>query len=121
MFLSEYRLGTGAPGAPAVDLNLAVDAPSKKESGLGKITQAVNPPLNMDEFVHGSYDQLQNQIVATLTGVPAPAAGAEVNFGASLVLPAWGKPGEASFWYRDGDGRIQQIGPVPARPIQPAT
>ena len=116
LFLSNYRIGTGAPGAFTLDLNMMVDAPQKNEIGTAKITQAVNPPLDLQTAVHGSYDKMGTQIVAYMKGDQLVAGAVE--FQAALVVPEWGQPGYASYFWVDDKGQKHHIGPVPANPIK---
>lgn len=61
----DFKIGTGAPGAPLLRPVLTVPQNSSRVSGQGWFTQPVNPPLRFDNAFTG--------IVSVLTLPPAPA------------------------------------------------
>lgn len=77
LFVVELQAGTGLPGAPELHLSLAVDTVTRQLSGIGAVSQAVNPPLDMLTYVKGAYFLLpilppaKFPLQVHLTGVPA--------------------------------------------------
>jgi hypothetical protein len=109
-----YRIGTGLPGAPTLTVQWVVSTIHQTVSGVGTVTQAVNPPLNLHVNMHGHYMMDGDEVWVTAVG--AKPGGAIM---VRLILPdGWGKPGKADFrWYannRFGDSG----GNVPAAPCR---
>lgn len=109
-----YRGGTGLPGAPMLTLQLVVSAENEMVSGVGVLTQAVSPPLNLHVNVHGHFVQEGKEVIVTAVGAKPGGAVQAV-----LILPSgWGQPGKADFkWYANnhfGDSG----GTVPAAPCR---
>ncbi len=122
-FLANFQCGTGAAGAPALTLNLVVSNPMTDDQppqpfavgGIGTITQAVNPPVDVTTNISGITHPAGGGTVAAMIGVPAP--GTQTNFQGVLVLPqGWGQDGTITYRYLR-DGQFVNVGPVPARPI----
>jgi hypothetical protein len=75
--------GKGIPGAPTLHFSLLVNPPSGSVSGLVRITQATNPPLDAEIKVSGSIHALGSQSetnIVLLEGtypyvLPPPAIG----------------------------------------------
>ncbi len=119
-FLANYRCGTDMAGAQTLTLNLVVATPIGQQepetvNGLGTITQAISPPLNLSTQISGVVHSLNGPlIVAAMVG---RSFAGEQNFQGVLALPdGWGKPGTATYWYVV-DGQQIHVGPVPAEPI----
>lgn len=119
-FLANFRCGTKAAGAQVLTLELVVSTPMGKTAptsvnGLGTITQATSPPLDLRTNISGVVHSLNGPIVTVaMTGT----AGGHQNFQGVLVLPnGWGKAGSVSYSYlRDGEQIF--VGPVDAEPIE---
>jgi hypothetical protein len=115
-FLAEFRIGSGALGAPALDLKTVVSAPAHHVQGAGDITQAVNPPVNVHTIVAGNFSTMGQAVVIALTGVPHQGAGIE-NFQGHLYLPnGWNQEGIASYRYMD-NGIWHEVDNVNAKPL----
>lgn len=118
-FLANYRCGSGMAGAQTLTLDLVVSTPfgqgqSTTVSGVGRITQATNPPLNLVTFIKGVVHMLNGPTAVAMTGTSITG---EQNFQGVLLLPhGWGKPGSATYIYVR-DGEQIDVGPVNAEPI----
>jgi hypothetical protein len=119
-FLANFRCGTGAPGAQTLVLNLLVSTPLGKPpqaptvGGIGTITQATNPPLDLRTNITGVVHAMNGQLAVAMIGTDVTGA---QNFQGVLVLPkGWGQPGSATYWYVR-EGQQISVGPVDAEPI----
>ena len=115
LFLACYQVGGTMPGAPMVNLHLAVNTPAQAVNGSGQITQATNPPLNEASNVSGGYSVMtvmpsNTHIQVRLTGYPPvnwpPQAGIgpviPANLDMIMVLSKDWKSGDAQYQYRTG-------------------
>jgi hypothetical protein len=123
LYLATFVVGNqGVPGAPLLQVQALVDAPTGKISGHARITQAIAPPAG-----NIAISDLTGQIrslgfgkgmrVVTLTGsypyvLPPPAIGTVTEpFSATLVLGQDSWAGQGSFSYGG-----HEVGDVPVRP-----
>jgi len=114
-YLAQWRIGTGAPGAPTLDLKTVVSAPTHHLQGAGDITQAVNPPLNVHSIITGNFSHMGAAVTISLTGVPNQGAG--MNFEGHLYLAnGWNNDGIATCRYLN-DGTWHEIDNVKATPL----
>lgn len=135
LFHASYRIGEARTGGVLFQLDLTVDAPTKRIQGLGRITLAVNPPLQIAAAVQGSYGQLPKLpqapalVLVVLTGYPPihwpPHGGIGpvilLNVDLRMVLaPDW-KSGTASYRYLDEQGRWHDVESAPVKLLAPAT
>jgi len=113
-----YMVGGNMPGAPAVNLYLAVNTPAQSVTGAGQITQitqTTNPPLNEPTNVTGNYSVMtvkpnNTHIQVRLTGYPPvnwpPQGGIgpviPANLDMIMVLTKDWKDGDAQYQYRSG-------------------
>lgn len=107
LFQVRYRVSTGTPGAPELELHLAVATPTRQISGIGQVTQSLEDPLIVSCPVHGEYREYTDingvNYVISLSGhekilpvgMPAPSC-----LEAALVLVGGWDRGTASFSYR---------------------
>lgn len=115
LFLACYQVGGNMPGAPAVNLHLAVNTPAQSVNGAGMITQATNPPLHESTSVSGNYSVMtvmpnNTHIQVRLTGYPPvnwpPNGGIgpviPANLDMIMVLTKDWKGGDAQYQYRSG-------------------
>jgi hypothetical protein len=131
LFLVRYRIGTGLPGAPTLDLALTVDTVDRVINGSGRLTQATNPPLNQRLRAHGSYGVIpmppEPKIAANLVGYPTvdwpPHGGIgpviPPNLYLHMVLDEGFRTGVASYRYRtpDPSGAWIEVNGVPVRQV----
>lgn len=112
-----YEIRSNLAGAPRLDLTLTVDKDNKLEKGTAELTQPVSPPLDMKfDNVRGDFFEIEKQIFAHMANDPTRPG--EANLVAALVVPKWGDPGEASYYYTDARMQKHYIGPVKAIPIR---
>lgn len=76
LFLAEYEISTGLAGAPVLHLALTVNTVDRAVSGAARVTQAINPPLDVRSQVHGSFTYMtvmpnQTSILVVATGTPS--------------------------------------------------
>lgn len=121
LFPLAYRIGTSAPGAQSLALNLLVFTPEETVSGTAAITQATNPPLDVHSDVWGEYTYLTvmspgvSKILITAQGNQGgPGSNSIVNFKIQLVVGTDWKDGIANYTYYDGQRWIE-VNNVPAR------
>lgn len=55
LFPVSYEIGTGALGAPLFTVHFLVNTPQRTVTGMGQITQATNPPLDISTKLDGWY------------------------------------------------------------------
>ncbi|MBN3788022.1 DUF1842 domain-containing protein [Burkholderia sp. Ac-20353] len=133
LFPAGYVIGTGLPGAPTLRLALLVDTPERSVVGTATVTQAVNPPVEFDADVWGTYTYMalmppvNTRILVTLQGNQGgPASNSIVTFRLQLVLENDWQSGVASYRYFD-NGSWHAIENVPARidrefvPLEPGS
>ncbi|MDQ3283914.1 MAG: DUF1842 domain-containing protein [Acidobacteriota bacterium] len=120
-FLANYRCGTGAAGAQTLNLALVVSTPMSDPTqaptvgGVGTITQATNPPLDLNTNISGIVHMLNGPTAVAMAGTSVTG---QQNFQGVLVLPqGWGKPGSVTYWYAR-DGQPVHVGPVDAQPVK---
>ena len=96
-----YQIGKPRlTGAPRLDVTLTIDKENKVEKGTAELTQSVSPPLDLKfDHVQGDYFEIEKQVFAHLAN-PSQKPG-ESELVAALVIPTWGEPGEASYYYTD--------------------
>lgn len=134
LFPVNYLIGTELPGAPTLRLSLLVNTPDKRVNGWGRITQAVNPPVDIRTHAHGTYTYMatmkDNHILVVASGTPAadgpPQAGVALllNFELRMVLADDWASGTAVYRYRiDGAWSPEVTAPVKliaSEPVQAA-
>jgi hypothetical protein len=120
LFPVSYRIGTGAPGAQSLTLNLLVSTPDTKVNGTAAITQATNPPLDEHSDVWGEYTYLTvmspgvSKILVTAQGNHGgPGANSIINFDVRLVVGTDWREGVANYRYFDGQ-RWHEVNNAPA-------
>ncbi|WP_225768359.1 DUF1842 domain-containing protein [Inquilinus sp. Marseille-Q2685] len=134
LFHASYRIGESRPGGKLFTLDLVVDTPTKRINGLGRITQAVSPPLDIPTTLQGNYSQLPtlppapSLLLVVLTGYPpihwpphggiGPVIPPNVELRMTLT-PDW-KSGTASYRYLDDKGQWHEVEAAPVTLIAPA-
>jgi len=116
LFIVAYNIGTSLPGAPHLNLHLAVNTVDEAVTGQGQVTQAVNPPVDVRTNVQGDFTYMtvmpnNTHILVTLTGTQAiqwPSTGGigpvlPPNFSLRMVLASDWKSGTANYKYQVGN------------------
>lgn len=121
LFPVSFDVGNHKPGAQQLQLDLLVNTPRRTLSGTASVTQAINPPLDLQLQVAGEYTFLglipptDARILVTLQGRKAgqgPAA--QVVFKAQLVLEQDWQVGVASYSY-EINGQWHSVENVPVK------
>lgn len=131
LFIVSYAIGGEMPGAPLFTVNLSVYTPGETISGIGHITQAVNPPLDIATNINGQYTYMcvmpkNCHILVTATGTPIvkwPQGGGvgpviPTNMELRMVLTEDWKSGTANYKYQDASGNWNEITNAPVKMIQ---
>ena len=118
MFLADYDLTKGIPGAPTAHLKLAVDPLRKTFSGTARISQAVPNPYDPME-VNGSYFEQPHLGLVISVRSTAPVVPGKPEFSSVFVTKNWGEAGQGWFWYFLGQTAYES-GLVPAVPVEVA-
>jgi len=115
LFPVTYVVATPAIGAPRLTLSLLVNTPAKKASGVARITQTTNPPLDFhaDVWGHFSYVRLEDgaepSIILALQGNPSgPTSTLADTFYFHGILAGGWQSGHASYRYFEG-GRWHEV------------
>lgn len=122
LFIACYKIGGGKPGAPLFDLHLCVNTPDKSVSGMGQLTQAVSPPLNLKTQLTGDFTYMtvmprNVHILVVATGYPSiawpPGGGIgpvlQPNASIRMVLEEDWKSGTATYKYVDNKGTWRDV------------
>lgn len=132
LFLVHYTIGSGAMGAPTLNLSLAVNTVHKTIHGIGEITQAVNPPVDVHTRVDGTYLHIQilgsPSLLVEATGMPpvhwpdrrrpqGPGPVILPNFFLRMVLQGWESGGTAYYRYQNAEGEWVEVDDVPVKKV----
>jgi uncharacterized protein DUF1842 len=131
LFLVNYQVGTGAPGAPTLNLSLAVNAAHRTLHGIGEITQAVHPPVDVDTRVDGTYLPIlilgNPSLLVEASGMPpvhwpdrrrqGPGTAILPNFFLRMVLQDWESGGTAYYRYQSSEGQWVEVNDVPVKKV----
>ena len=101
LFIGCYQIGGDKPGAPLFMVHLMFNAPDKRVSGSGEITQAINPPLDIHSRLQGNYTYMTVMprivhILISLDGYPALVPVMLPNVHLQMVLNEDWKSGTAN-------------------------
>ncbi len=131
LFIVSYEIGGNMPGAPLFKVNFSVYTPAKRVTGLGHITQAINPPLDIGTNLQGQYTYMcvmpdTCHILITATGYPIikwPQHGGvgpviPPNSDLRMVVGDDWKSGTANYHYLDSKGGWHEITDAPVKMIQ---
>ncbi|AZD21424.1 MULTISPECIES: DUF1842 domain-containing protein [Pseudomonas] len=109
LFPLSYRIGNPTPGAPSLTLDLLVYTPEQTVRGTSVVTQATNPPLDLQSDVWGQYTYLtvmppsSSKILVTAQGNQGgPGSNSIVTFKIQLVVDHDWKNGIANYQYYNG-------------------
>lgn len=132
LFLVNYQVGTGEPGAPTLNLSLAVNTSHKTIHGVGEITQAVNPPVDVHTKVDGTYLPIRimgnPSLLVEATGMPpvhwpdrrrSQGHGPVIlpNFFLQMVLQDWESGGTAYYRYQNAEGHWVEVNDAPVKKV----
>jgi hypothetical protein len=122
------------PGAPVLKVNFSVYTPGETVSGIGHITQATNPPLDIASNLNGQYTYMcvmphNCHILITATGYPIikwpQGAGIgpviPINLDLRMVVSEDWKTGTANYKYLDSTGKWNEITNAPVKVITSET
>ncbi|PKM45216.1 MAG: hypothetical protein CVV05_07560 [Gammaproteobacteria bacterium HGW-Gammaproteobacteria-1] len=128
LFIVSYEIGGEMPGAPLFKVNFSVYTPGETVSGMGHITQATNPPLDIATSLGGQYTYMcvmpkNCHILVTAIGHPMikwPQGGGvgpviPPNVELRMVLGEDWKSGTANYKYQDGKGSWHEVTDAPVR------
>jgi hypothetical protein len=135
LFLVKYQVGTGAPGAPTLNLSLAVNAAHRTLHGIGEITQTVNPPVDVQTRVDGTYLTILIQgspsLLVEASGMPpvhwpdrrrqGPGTVILPNFFLRMVLQDWESGGTAYYRYLSSEGQWVEVNDAPVKRVDVLT
>lgn len=132
--IATYDISTGLAGAPTLQIHLLFDDITETVLGWGRLTQAVNPPLEIKAWLTGGFlyplvNGAADQCIVFLKGVPLVkwpkygGIGPELPtvIDVTLNLNANRTEGTANYAYLGEDGKWhEQNGvPVKATPVAP--
>ena len=127
LFLVTYDIGTGMAGAPSFKVTMTVYTPEDTVSGGGNITQATNPPVNLNTRFNGQYTYMtvmpnQSNILVNATGysvVHCPPTPVIIpNLQLQMVLSEDWQSGIANYQYfNDASGKWTEVKNAPVRAI----
>jgi hypothetical protein len=129
-FKAKFEIGTGALGAPDFYIDINVNTLSKTLTGIGRITQAVFPPVDVHTRLQGMYMPMVSmppgpmRIIVTATGTSVipwlpdklqPRGQSNVHL--FMVLDGSWKSGSASYRYKGANGQWLEVENVPVARI----
>ena len=118
MFLADYDLTKGIPGAPVAHVKLSVDPVRKIVTGTATITQAL--PQEYDPMeVSGTFFEQQHVGLVISVKSTEPIVPGKPEFSSLIVIKNWGEAGQGWFWYFIGKTAYES-GLVPATPVEVA-
>lgn len=128
LFIVSYEIGGEMPGAPLFKVNFSVYTPGETVHGMGHITQATNPPLDIATNLSGQYTYMclmpkSCHILVTATGHPMikwPQGGGigpviPPNVELRMVLNEDWKSGTANYKYMDSKGMWHEVTNAPVK------
>jgi len=132
LFLVNYQVGTGEPGAPTLNMHLAVNIAHRTIHGIGEITQAVNPPVDVHTRVDGTFLPILimggPSLLVEATGMPpvhwpdrrrlqGPGPVILPNFFLRMILQSWEGGGTAYYRYQNAEGEWVEVSDVPVKKV----
>jgi hypothetical protein len=130
LFLVKYQVGTGEPGAPALNLSLAVNTVHRTIHGIGEISQAVQPPVDVHTRVDGTYLPIvlmgSPSLLVEASGIPpvhwpdrrvqGPGPVILPNFFLRMILQDW-KEGTAYYRYKNAENEWIEVNDVSVKKV----
>lgn len=130
LFIVSYEIGGNMPGAPSFNVNFSVYTPGETVHGMGHLTQATNPPLDIGTNLSGQYTYMcvmpkNCHILVTATGFPIikwPQGGGvgpmiPPNVELRMVLEEDWRSGTANYKYQDGSGNWHEVTNAPVKMV----
>ena len=124
LFPVSYEIGGNMPGAPLFKVNLVVFTPARTVNGAGHITQATNPPLDVQTSLFGQYTYMtvmpnNSHILVTALGHPTTLGpGTPVsppNVQLRMVLSSDWKSGTANYEYLGSNRQWHRVDNAPVK------
>jgi hypothetical protein len=108
------------PGAPLLTVTMTVSTPQRTLTGMGRIMQAVNPPLDLTTKLDGDYTYMtvmpnESHILVVANGYPALPV-LQPNLQLRMVLKADWQTGTASYRY-EVDGVWHDVEGAPVKQV----
>ena len=124
LFLARFEIGGQLPGAPLFSVTFTVYTPEQSLAGMGRITQAVNPPLDLATKLDGDFTYMtvmpdQTHVLVVATGYPVVKSGGGIlppNVHLRMVLEADWQSGTANYGY-EVDGTWHEVTDAPVRQV----
>lgn len=109
LFPVEYNIGGNMPGAPLFNAAFLVNTPAKTVVGSGVISQAVNPPLEVNTQLTGTYTYMtvmpkNTHILVVAEGVDKAK---QPNVELRMVLEEDWKSGVANYKFYNGTAWVE--------------
>lgn len=132
LFLARYQVGTGEPGAPTLYLSLAFNTVHRTIHGIGEISQAVHPPVDVHTRVDGTYLPIlimgSPSLLVEATGLPpvhwpdrrrlqGPGPVILPNFFLRMVLADRDGGGTAYYRYQNAEGEWVEVKDAPVKKV----
>lgn len=131
--IAAYDISSHMAGAPAFQILVFYDNASETASGWGRITQAINPPLDINVRLSGNFiftleDGAADQYFVFLKGVPLLKWPKDAGIGPVLptlvdlvmTLNAGRTEGTANYAYKGDHGQWIEVNGVPVKATQVA-
>ena len=118
LFPISYEIGGALPGAPLFTMHLGVFTPGETVSGMGHVTQAISPPLDVGTALHGTFTYMtvmpkNTHILVTMTGYPITGVTTGREHGPNvklrMVLNDDWEAGTANYKYLDHAGEWREV------------
>lgn len=125
LFLAYYQVGTGEPGAPMLNLRLAVNTVHRTIHGIGEVAQ-INPPVDVLTRLDGNYNHIlilgSPSLLVEATGLPpahlpdrrSPGPAILPNLFLRMVLQDW-ESGTAYYRYQNAESQWVEVSDAPVK------
>jgi hypothetical protein len=121
LFLARFEIGGDLPGAPLLAVTMTVSTPQQTLTGMSRVTQAVNPPVDVTSKLDGDYTYMtvmpnNTHILVVANGYPALPV-LQPNLQLRMVLDKDWQSGTANYryevdgvWHEVTDAPVKQVG-----------
>lgn len=113
VFPGAWESDESAVGAPHLRLDLMFNAPHHSVAGHGQVTQATNPPLDVESQLTGDYTYMT--VMPQNTHVLVVVSGTDIEV--RMVLDSNWESGTVTYRYRTQDGAWHTIESVPVKAV----